>query len=70
MGHAGLYEAQTGIKISGRNISNLRYAGKTTIVAEKEEESELKLPYNCTQLTHYLSNAQNSPGQASTVCEL
>ena len=38
VGHAGLYEAQTGIKISGRNISNLRYAGKTTIVAEKEEE--------------------------------
>ena len=28
-----------------------------------------KLPHNCTHLTHYQSNAQNSPSQASTVCE-
>ena len=28
-----------------------------------------KLPHNCAHLTHYPSNAQNSPGQASTVCE-
>ena len=31
-------EAQARIKISGRNINNLRYAGKTTIIAESEEE--------------------------------
>ena len=31
-------EAQTGIKISGRNISNLRYADDTTLMAESEEE--------------------------------
>ena len=31
-------EAQTGIKISGRNISNLRYADDTTLMAENEEE--------------------------------
>ena len=31
-------EAQAGIKISGRNISNLRYAGDTTLMAESEEE--------------------------------
>ena len=31
-------EAQAGIKISGRNISNLRYAGDTTLIAESEEE--------------------------------
>ena len=31
-------EAQAGIKISGRNISNLRYAGDTTLMAESKEE--------------------------------
>ena len=35
---AGLDEAQAGIKISGRNINNLRYADDTTIIAESEEE--------------------------------
>ena len=38
MGNAGLKEAQAGIKISGRNINNLRYAGDTTLIAESEEE--------------------------------
>ena len=33
--NAGLEEAQAGIKISGRNINNLRYAGDTTLMAEK-----------------------------------
>ena len=36
--NAGLDEAQTGIKISGRNISNLRYTDDTTLMAESEEE--------------------------------
>ena len=36
--NAGLDEAQTGIKIAGRNINNLRYAGDTTLMAESEEE--------------------------------
>ena len=31
-------EAQAGIKIAGRNINNLRYAGDTTLMAESEEE--------------------------------
>ena len=35
---AGLDEAQAGIKISGRNINNLRYAKDTTVMAESEEE--------------------------------
>ena len=35
---AGLDEAQAGIKISGRNINNLRYADDTTLMAESEEE--------------------------------
>ena len=38
MRNAGLEEAQTGIKIAGRNINNLRYAHDTTLMAESEEE--------------------------------
>ena len=38
MRHAGLEEAQAGIKIAGRNINNLRYANDTTLMAESEEE--------------------------------
>ena len=38
MRHAGLDEAQAGIKIAGRNINNLRYADHTTFMAENEEE--------------------------------
>ena len=36
--NAGLDEAQTGIKIAGRNINNLRYTDDTTLMAESEEE--------------------------------
>ena len=38
MRNTGLEEAQAGIKISGRNINNLRYADDTTLMAENEEE--------------------------------
>ena len=38
MGNAGLEETQAEIKIAGRNISNLRYADDTTLMAESEEE--------------------------------
>ena len=38
MRNAGLHEAQAGIKISGRNINNLRFADNTTLMAESEEE--------------------------------
>ena len=38
MRNAGLNEAQAGIKISGRNINNLRYADDTTLMAKNEEE--------------------------------
>ena len=38
MQNAGLDEAQAGIKIAGRNINNLRYAGDTTLMAESKEE--------------------------------
>ena len=38
MRNFGLDEAQAGIKISGRNINNLRYADNTTLMVEREEE--------------------------------
>ena len=38
MWHAGLDEAQAGIKISWRNINNFRYADDTTLMAESKEE--------------------------------
>ena len=38
MGNAALNEAQAGIKISGRNINNLRYSDATTLMAESEEK--------------------------------
>ena len=38
MRNAGLEETQTGIKIAGRNINNLRHADDTTLMAESEEE--------------------------------
>ena len=40
MQNAGLDEAQVGIKIAGRNISKLRYADDTTLMAESEEEQK------------------------------
>ena len=38
MRHAGLHEAQAGIKIAGRNINNLRCADNMTLVAESKDE--------------------------------
>ena len=41
MRNAGMEEAQAGIKISGRNLNNLRYADDTTLMAESEELKSL-----------------------------
>ena len=41
MRNVGLEEAQAGIKIAGRNISNLRYADDTTVMAESKERKSL-----------------------------
>ena len=41
MWNAGLDEAHTGIKIAGRNINKLRYAGDTTLIAENKELKSL-----------------------------
>ena len=38
MRNSGLEETQTGIKVAGRNLNNLRYAYDTTLMAESEEE--------------------------------
>ena len=43
MRHAGLEEAQAGIKITRRNINNLRYADDTTLMPESEEELKILL---------------------------
>ena len=43
MRKAGLEEAQSGIKIAGRNINNLRYADDTTFMAESKEELHVYL---------------------------
>ena len=43
MRNVGLEEAQTGIKIAGRNINNFRYADDTTLMAESEEELQTLL---------------------------
>ena len=45
MRNAGLEEAKAGIKIAGRNISNLRYVDDTTLMAESEEELKSLLMY-------------------------
>ena len=61
MRNTGLDEAQAGIKITGRNINNLRYADDTTLMAESEEElksllmkvkSESEVAQSCLTL-HY-----------------
>ena len=41
MRNAGLEETQTGIKIAGKNVNNLRYADDTTLMAESEELKSL-----------------------------
>ena len=43
MRNAGLEETQAGIKIAGRNISNLRYADDTTLMADREELKNLSM---------------------------
>ena len=46
MRNAGLEETQAGIKIAGRNINNLRYAGDTILTAENEEQKSLLMNMN------------------------
>ena len=84
MRHAGLDEAQAGIKIAGRNINNLRYADDTTLMAESEEElthlllkvkeeSEkvgLKLNIQKTKIWshHFMENRWGNSGNSVRLC--
>jgi len=58
MRNAGLEETQTGIKIAGRNINNLRYADDTTLLAESEEELKSLLMYSAYKLNKSGDNIQ------------
>ena len=59
MRNAGLEEAQAGIKIAGRNISNLRYADDTTLVMERKEELKI-LTSLCKREKAYMSGIVKS----------
>ena len=72
MRNAGLQDAQAGIKISGRNINNLRYADDTTLMAESEEElksllMKVKSKSEFTQLYLTLSNPMDCSLPGSSV---
>ena len=56
MRNAGLEEAQAGIKISGRNINNLRYADDTTLMIESEQLKSLlmKVQFSSVQLLSHV----------------
>ena len=62
MRNARLNESQTGIKISGRNINNLRYAENTTIMAESEELSLLMKVKEESEKVDVKLNIQNQLG--------
>ena len=79
MRNTGLEEAQAGIKISGRNINNLRYADDITLTAESEEElksllmkvkegSEKVTKPQCLGTLAPLSTAQPRPPGQCSVC--
>ena len=81
MRNAGLEETQTGIKVAGRNIYNLRYADDTTLMAESEEElksllMEVKVQFSSvTQWCPTLYDARPccrspTPGVYSNSCPL
>ena len=57
--NAGLDKAQSGIKIAGRNINNLRYADETTLMAESEEELKSLLMKEESEKATLKLNIQN-----------
>ena len=59
MRNARLEEAQAGIKISGRNISKLRYTDDTTLMAESEEELKGLLMKVLSQLKLNIQNSED-----------
>ena len=65
MRNAGLEEAQSGIKIAGRNINNLRYADDTTFMAERELKSLLMKVKEESEKFGLKLNTQNTKIMAS-----
>ena len=65
MRNTGLEEAQTGIKISRRNINNLRYADDTTLMAESEEELKSLLMKEESEKGGFKLNIQKTKIMAS-----
>ena len=59
MRNAGLDEAQAGIKISRRNLNNLRYADDTTLMAESKEELKSLLMKMKEELKSWLKTQQS-----------
>ena len=66
MRNSGLEEAQTGIKIAGRNINNLRYADDTTLMAESEEELKSLLMKEASEKVGLNLNIQKTKTMASS----
>ena len=66
MRNAGLEEAQPGIKIARRNISNLRYADDTTLMAESEEELKSLLMKEESEKVDLKLNIQKTKIMASS----
>ena len=58
MRNARLEETQAGIKLAGRNISHLRYADDTTLMAESEEDLRSLLMYSAYKLNKQGDNIQ------------
>ena len=59
MRNAGLYEAQAEIKITRRNINNLRYAEDTILMAESEEEPLMKVKKESEKVGLKLNSQKN-----------
>ena len=66
MRNAGLDETQAGIKIAGRNISNLRYADDPTLMAESEELKSLLMKESFSYLAGLKFNIQKTKIKASS----
>ena len=67
MRNAGLEETQTGIKIAGRNINNLRYADDTTLMAESGEELKAQHSENedhSIRSHHFMTNRWGNFGNS------
>ena len=70
MQDTGLDEAQAGIKVAGRNINNLRYIADTTLMAEGEEEPEIKLPTSAGSWKKQESSIKTSAAALLTMPKL